>query len=63
MPGTIVKTFVKEGDVVREGSDLVVVEAMKMQNVLKAAKGGKIKKVDVKVGQTVASEEELILIE
>ncbi|KAJ3104941.1 hypothetical protein HDU97_008689 [Phlyctochytrium planicorne] len=60
MPGSVVSVAVKEGDVVAEGSELAVVEAMKMQNVLKAPRVGKIKKVLVKAGQSVAGDEIMI---
>ena len=43
-----------------EGSELAVVEAMKMQNVLKAPRAGKIKKIFAKPGQSVAGDEILI---
>ncbi|KAI8851498.1 carbamoyl-phosphate synthase L chain, ATP binding domain-containing protein [Chytridium lagenaria] len=57
MPGSVVSVAVKEGDLVAEGSELAVVEAMKMQNVLKAPRVGKVKKVLVKAGQSVAGDE------
>ncbi|CAG8581715.1 13382_t:CDS:10 [Ambispora leptoticha] len=63
MPGSIVSLAVKVGDEVSQGTDLVVVEAMKMQNVLKAARVGKIKKINVKPGDTVAADEVMIEFE
>ncbi|KAJ3332907.1 hypothetical protein HDU76_012644 [Blyttiomyces sp. JEL0837] len=60
MPGSVVSVAVKEGDVVAEGSELAVVEAMKMQNVIKAPRVGKIKKINVKAGQSVAGDEVMI---
>ncbi|KAJ3113278.1 hypothetical protein HDU96_003582 [Phlyctochytrium bullatum] len=60
MPGSVVSVAVKEGDTVAEGSELAVVEAMKMQNVLKAPRVGKVKKVNVKAGQSVAGDEIMI---
>ncbi|KAJ2455076.1 hypothetical protein EV183_001005, partial [Coemansia sp. RSA 2336] len=45
MPGTIVSVAVKPGDVVSEGMQVAVVEAMKMQNVLRAPQAGTIKAV------------------
>ena len=43
MPGSLVDVAVKEGDVVEPGQEICVVEAMKMQNVLRAPKGGKVR--------------------
>ncbi|KAJ3295402.1 hypothetical protein BCR33DRAFT_763196 [Rhizoclosmatium globosum] len=63
MPGTVVNVNVKEGDVVAQGSELATLEAMKMQNMLRAPRAGKIKKVLVKAGQSVAGEEILIEFE
>lgn len=53
IPGTIVKINVRRGRKVEEGDDLIVLEAMKMQNQIKAHMAGKIKKVNVKKGQMV----------
>jgi acetyl/propionyl-CoA carboxylase alpha subunit len=49
MPGTLISLNVNEGDVVFEGQEIAVVEAMKMQNQLLAPRAGKIKKIYVKV--------------
>ncbi|KAI8988025.1 VTC domain-containing protein [Mycotypha africana] len=45
MPGRIVSLAVEEGDKVLQGSELIVVEAMKMQNILRASQSGVIKKI------------------
>jgi len=42
MPGTLISCSVSEGQSVVAGQELAVVEAMKMQNVLRAAKSGKL---------------------
>ncbi|KXN73965.1 hypothetical protein CONCODRAFT_3037 [Conidiobolus coronatus NRRL 28638] len=63
MPGSIVSIAVKEGDVVAEGTELAVVEAMKMQNVLRATKVGKVKKIHAEVGASVAGEDIIIEFE
>ncbi|KAL1920259.1 uncharacterized protein VTP21DRAFT_1405 [Calcarisporiella thermophila] len=63
MPGSVVSVAVKEGDVISEGAELAVVEAMKMQNVLRAACVGKVKKVHVTPGSSVAAEEIIIELE
>ncbi len=49
--GLIVKTLVSEGDVVHAGQELVVIEAMKMENILRADFDTKIKKVCCQKGQ------------
>ncbi|KAJ1961768.1 hypothetical protein GGI12_003058 [Dipsacomyces acuminosporus] len=63
MPGTIVSVAVQDGDAVAEGAEVAVVEAMKMQNVLRAPRAGTIKKVHVKPGATVNGEDILIELE
>ena len=60
MPGTIVTTFVKPGDKVVEGQQLCIIEAMKMQNILKAEIEGIIDQVNVKAGDSVSVDELLI---
>lgn len=60
MPGKIVKVFVKEGDEVKAGAPLLVMEAMKMENEMKAAADVKITKVHVKPGDTVEAGATLI---
>jgi acetyl/propionyl-CoA carboxylase alpha subunit len=61
MPGLVVEVAVTEGEEVKKGDRLVVLEAMKMENVLKADADGVVKKVNVKKGQTVEKNEVLIL--
>src|SRR5205823_3265962 len=63
MPGKVVKVLVQPGDVVQAGAGVVVVEAMKMENELKAPRGGTVKQVRVREGQAVESGEELAQIE
>lgn len=53
MPGRIVKVLVKAGDPVDAGTPLVVMEAMKMENELRAAGEGSVAEVRVAEGQTV----------
>jgi biotin carboxyl carrier protein len=53
IPGTICGIFVKPGDVVDIGSKLMILEAMKMQNVICSPVAGKIKSVLVKEGEKV----------
>jgi len=60
MPGTLISCSVKEGQVVEAGQQLVVVEAMKMQNVLKAERAGVVKTVKKLVGQPLKVDEVII---
>lgn len=60
MPGSVVSVAVKEGDIVAEGTELAVVEAMKMQNVIRAPRAGTVKKVNVKPGHSVAGDDIMI---
>ena len=55
MQGTIVKVAVEEGQEVAEGDVVVVLEAMKMEQPLKAHKAGTITGLDAEVGATVTS--------
>ena len=54
MPGLLVSIAVEEGDEVNEGEILAVVEAMKMQNVLRAARDGQIARIAVRPGASLA---------
>lgn len=60
MPGKIVKIFVKVGDVVKEGDPLLIMEAMKMENEMRAAGNVKIKEILVKPGDNVEAGATLI---
>lgn len=55
MQGTVIKIEVTEGQTVEEGDLIVVLEAMKMEQPLKAHKSGKISNLNVSVGDTLAS--------
>jgi 3-methylcrotonyl-CoA carboxylase alpha subunit len=61
MPSTVSKLFVKAGDTVKKGDNLIALEAMKMEHLLKAGKDGKIKKVNAQ--ETKFVEANAILIE
>uniref|UniRef100_A0A670JED2 Propionyl-CoA carboxylase alpha chain, mitochondrial n=1 Tax=Podarcis muralis TaxID=64176 RepID=A0A670JED2_PODMU len=63
MPGAVVAVSVKPGDMVAEGQEVCVIEAMKMQNSLVAAKTGKVKAVHCKAGETVGEGDELVELE
>jgi len=53
MPGLVVDVAIEEGMDVRKGDKLIVLEAMKMENILKAAADGRVKKINVIKGNTV----------
>jgi len=63
MPGKVIRVLVKEGDAVEAGQGLVVVEAMKMQNEMKASRPGKVVEVRVRDGDTVGSGDTLVMLE
>ncbi len=63
MPGKVVRVLVKPGDEVKARQGLVVVEAMKMENELRAARDGKVREVAVKEGQSVDAGAVLVLVE
>ena len=54
MPGLVKAINVVEGQDVKAGDALAVVEAMKMENILKAERDGKVKKVSAKPGDSLA---------
>ena len=60
IPGVIQKIYVREGQEVKWGDKLLVLEAMKMKNDLTAPIDGTIKSIRVKLGQMVAKNETLI---
>ena len=60
MPGLVVRVEVKEGDDVRPGRRLVIVEAMKMENELRADSAGRVRAVHVQAGQAVEKDQVLI---
>ena len=63
MPGRVVNVLVNVGDEVAAQQGLLVVEAMKMENELKAPKAGKVVEIKVKPGQTVEKGELLLVVE
>jgi len=60
LPGTIFKILAKEGDEVKEGDNLLIMEAMKMENNVLAEKPGIIKSIKVKEGDSVLQNDVLI---
>lgn len=62
MPGRVVKVLVAEGDQVKQGQGLIIVEAMKMENELKAKSDGTVASVHVKATDTVEGGAKLITL-
>lgn len=60
MPGLVVNVLVEEGQQIHKGDTLVVLEAMKMENSLKASADAVIKKINVTKGNTVEKNQVLI---
>lgn len=63
MPGLVVDILVKEGQHIKKGDTVIVLEAMKMENSLKAAADATIKKVVAVKGAAVEKNEVLVLME
>ncbi len=63
MSGKIVRVLVKAGDEVKARQGLVVVEAMKMENELRATRDGRVREVFVTEGQSVDAKARLVLVE
>ena len=60
MPGKIVSVNVKDGQKIKSGENLLILEAMKMENLITATKDTKIKKINVKVNDAVEVDQILI---
>lgn len=60
MPGLIVALKVAEGDVVKAGDPLIILEAMKMENIIKSPGEGIVRSVSVKKGDSVEKNQVLI---
>ncbi len=63
MPGLIVKVDVAEGDEVQEGQALCTVEAMKMENILRAEKKGVVSKINAAAGDSLAVDDVIMEFE
>jgi biotin carboxyl carrier protein len=63
MPGKVVKVLVAPGDAVEPRQGLVVIEAMKMENELRASRAGRVKTVRVAQGQSVEAGALLVIVE
>jgi len=63
IPGTVLEIIVKPGQEVRKGDPLMILEAMKMQNMLKSGIDGRVKKILANKGDKVAKGTKLIEME
>jgi biotin carboxyl carrier protein len=63
MPGLVLSILVEEGAEIKKGDNLLVLEAMKMENILKATADAKVKKVRATIGARVEKNEVLIELE
>jgi biotin carboxyl carrier protein len=63
IPGLVVRVLAAEGDAIEEGQPVVLLEAMKMENELRAMRGGIVKSVLVSAGQRVDQNAPLIILE
>jgi biotin carboxyl carrier protein len=62
MPGKVVRVLARIGDMVEAGQGILVVEAMKMQNEMKAGRAGRVLSIAVQEGATVKADEVLARI-
>jgi len=63
MPGLVVAIPVTEGQAVKKGQVLIVLESMKMQNELKAPRDGVIHRIKVKAGESVEQKQSLLSVQ
>ena len=62
MPGKVIKLVASEGQAVKAGEVLLILEAMKMQNEIPADADGVVKKFNVAAGQSVKAHESLVIL-
>ncbi len=62
IPGTVIELFVKEGDIVKKGAEILVLEAMKMKNRIKSPFNGSVNKVNISVNEKVSKGKILVEI-
>lgn len=63
MPGLILDILVKEGDKVKKGDNLLILEAMKMENMIKSTGEGTVKNIKISKGDRVEKNHILIIFE
>ncbi len=63
MPGLVLEARVKVGDIVKKGDPVIVLEAMKMENILKSPSDGIVKKITAEKGTVVEKNQVLVIFE
>ncbi|MBN2398404.1 MAG: biotin/lipoyl-binding protein [Deltaproteobacteria bacterium] len=63
MPGNIVEIMVNVGDTVSEGDEVIILEAMKMENPIFAPADGTVKEIKVKEKDAVEADQVLMILE
>ena len=63
MPGLVVKLNVEVGDEIQDGQPLCTIEAMKMENILRAEKKGIVSKINASAGDSLAVDEVIMEFE
>ncbi|MEX0813911.1 MAG: biotin/lipoyl-containing protein [Chitinophagales bacterium] len=63
MPGLVLEVLAKEGQELSKGDEVLVLEAMKMENVLKAPGDGVVKSISVKQGDAVEKNQVMVVLE
>ena len=63
MPGMVITVAISEGDRVKKGQKLMVLEAMKMETTINATKAGTVKTVQTPAGTQVESGDLLVILE
>lgn len=62
-PGTIARIMIKVGDTVKEDDELIILEAMKMQNPLVSPEDGKVKEIKIREHEEVQTGDILVVLE
>jgi biotin carboxyl carrier protein len=60
MPGLVLNVLVQPGQIIKKGDAIIVLEAMKMENILKAVADGEVKKIHVKKGDKVEKNQVMV---
>jgi biotin carboxyl carrier protein len=63
MPGKVVDILVTVGEEVLEYQDVLILEAMKMENAIPSPQAGRVKEIRVQKGDTVATQQVLVVLE
>jgi len=63
MPGLVLKADINPGDNIKKGAPLVIIEAMKMENIIKSPYDGRVREIHVAAGQAVDKNDKLVELE